>query len=137
MQVAGFGQLFDNPILGAATVVVGSDAELLPPFAVASPPPATLALFVTLAAALPAILTVNVKTLVLLPAIFEIAVELVQVMICGAAAFELQAQFAAFAPLMAATPTKPPLTESPVGKVSVTVIAAEVGAVPALVRVIV
>ena len=118
--------------------VVGSEAELFAVFE--SPPPETLAvlvmLFVPTAVPNPT-LTEKLKTLVLFPATFEIAVELVQVMTCGAAAFELQAQFASFAPLMVTTPAEPPLTESPVGKVSVTVIAAEVVAVPGLVRVIV
>ena len=80
-------------------------------------------------------LTVKLKVLMLLPAVFEIAVELVQVMTCGEAEFELQVQFAAFVPLITTAPTDPPLNVIPNGRVSVKVIVPEVGTEPLLVAV--
>ena len=130
VQFAGDGQDFNSPTFGGlALMVVGSLAVLLPLFAVASLPPLTVTLLVTDAAALAKTLTVRVKILVPLVAI---AVELVQVITCGVAAFELHVQLTPFVPPVATVPTAPLLTESPVGKVSVTVIVPEVAAVPLL-----
>ena len=108
---------------GGATVVVGSVAELLPLFAVASFPPETLTLFVTDDAAFEATLTLKLKTLFPLVAI---AVELVQVMTLLAA---LQLQLAEFVPPKVKAPLA---TVKPVGKVSVTVTVPDVAAVPEL-----
>ena len=100
--------------------VVGSVAELLEESP--SPPPETLAelvmLLVPTAVPKPT-LTAKLKTLVPETAI---AVELVQVITCGAAAFELQLQLAALAPPTVTLPAAPLLTVNPVGKVSVRVI---------------
>lgn len=108
-------------------IVVGSVVVLLPVFC--SPPPETLALLVTLfvPTAVPKpTLTLKLKTLVSDAAI---AVELVQVITLLAA---LQLQFAAFAPPKVTAPFG---TVKPLGKVSVTVIAALVAEPPALVTV--
>ena len=121
-----------------SVVTVGSEAVLFPVFNAASPPPETLALFVTEAAAVKETSTAKLKTLVLLPATLEIAVLLAQVIVCGAVAFERQDQLATFVPLSATVPASPPLTLKPVGKLSVTVIVpVVVGAVPLFVTVIV
>ena len=118
--------------------MVGSDAELFVLFAVASPPPETetllVMLFVPTAVPIPTF-TLKLNTEVLLPATFEIAVVLVQVITWGVAAFELQVQFAAFAPLNVTAPAAPPLTVRPEGRVSETVIVPLDETVPALVTV--
>jgi len=129
-QLAGLEQVLTNEIFGGEIIVVGSLAVLFPLFV--SPPPETLTLFVTDAAAFEATLTVKVNTLVLLE---EITVELVQVISCGVAAFELQDQLAAFVPPGATDPAAPLLTDKPAGKVSITVIVPEVEAAPLLVTV--
>ena len=112
--------------------VVGSVVELSVLFAVASLPPETEAelvmLFVPSAVPNPTLI-LKLKTLEPLAAM---TVELVQVMTCGDAAFELQVQLAAFVPLKVTLPTAPPLTVKPVGKVSVKVIVPLVEAVPEL-----
>jgi hypothetical protein len=108
----------DGAMVGVASVV-----ELFPLLAVASPPPETLALLVTLAAAFEATLTLKLKTLEPLVAI---AVELVQVITLLAA---VQLQLAAFVPLKV---TAPSAILKPVGKVSVTVIVPVVADVPLL-----
>lgn len=101
-------------------IVVGSVSLSLA--VLTCPPPETEALLVTLfvPTAVPKpTLTLKLKTLVPDTAI---AVELVQVIICGEAAFELQVQFAALVPPSVTEPAAPPLTVSPLGKVSVRVI---------------
>jgi hypothetical protein len=102
-------------------MVVGSLPELFPLLIVASFPPETDTVFVTLAAAFEATLTVKLKTLEPLVAI---AVELVQVITLLAA---VQLQLAAFVPLKV---TAPSAILKPVGKVSVRVIVPLVEAVP-------
>jgi hypothetical protein len=106
-----------------AAVGVGSVAELFPLLAVASFPPETATLFVTLAAAFDATFTINPKVLEPLVAI---AVVLEQVMTFEAA---LQLQLAAFAPLNV---TAPLAMVKPAGRVSTTVTVPEVAAVPLL-----
>ena len=100
-----------------------------------SPPPETVAilvmLFVPTAVEVPT-LTAKLKTLVPLTAI---AVELVQVIVCGEEELELQVQLAEFVPPSVIPPEAPPLTVKPVGKVSVTVIVPLLEAVPLLVTV--
>ena len=88
-------------------------------------------LFVPTAVAKPT-LTGKLKTLVPLAAM---AVELVQVVTCGVAAFELHVQLTAFVPPGVTAPAAPLLTVKPVGKVSLTVIVPDVEELPAFVTV--
>jgi hypothetical protein len=114
-------------------IVVGSFDELFE--VLLSPPPLMFAVLVTLfvPTAVPnPTLTAKLKTL-LTPA--AMAVELVQVTVCGDEALEVQVQFAAFAPPSVIPPADPPLTVIPVGNVSVIVIVPLLAAAPVLLTV--
>ena len=113
--------------------VVGSVAES---FAVlVCPPPETEAELVMLLVPIGVFVpTLTAKLKILVP-LAVIAVELVQVIVCGFVAFELQVQFAPLVPPAVTLPEPPPLTVNPVGKVSVTVIAPLEAVPPALVTV--
>lgn len=105
--------------LPASTIGVGSVVLLLPAYAVASLPPETVTLFVTLAGAGDATLTSKLKVLVLPMAIAPVRV---QVMTCPDAV-----QLQTVPPTVSGT--TPAGTLRPLGKVSITVIVPEAWAV--------